>query len=132
MLLAVLLCMAVISAASCDADDRPFEPEVTEGFEFEGVCLIIDGEHFLIPDETYREKYGYDYLRLEIPPWVDGVSLDGIADGDRVIVRGATVAELDPPILDVDGVDFVSHGSAGDADADALDGLMAALARLGE
>ena len=104
------------------------------------MCLIIDGEHFLIPDAEYREKHGYDYLRLEIPPWVDGVSLDGITDGDRVIVRGATVAELDPPILDVDGVDIASHNvensgiedadSFDDADKAARDGLYAALARL--
>jgi len=127
--LVILLCTSAILSISCGTDET-FEAEVTEGFAFEGVCLVIDGELFLIPDEKYREKHGYDYLKLIIPPWIDGVSFDGISDGDRVIVRGETVAELDPPVLDVCGIDFVSHGSADAVDADALDGLMSALEAL--
>ena len=132
--LVLLLVLFIAVSAGCSHDAPETDGADTagiEGFEFAGRYITLDGAPYFIPDAEYRTKHGYDYLKLNIPPWADGVSFDGITDGDMIIVRGATVFESDPPVLDVDGVDFVSDGDIGDVDAAMLERLKDALSKLG-
>ena len=128
--LVLLLVLFIAVSVGCSDDTHETEDSEFEGFEFAGRYITLDGVPYLIPDAEYRTKHGYDYLKLNIPPWVDGVSFDGITDGDAVIMRGATVFESDPPVLDVDGVDFSADGDISDVDAQMLARLKDALARL--
>jgi len=89
-------------------------------FGLEGYFLRLeDGRCAIVLANGNRES-GFRYLILNNPPWMDQVDMDAFNDGDHIIAKGPTIAELTPPILDIYEIELLERGSIDNIDPDIL------------
>ncbi len=104
----VMLCFIVAAGCGLSSCDK------SEEFRMEGYFLrLTDGECLIVLDKASQNKYGDTYMKLNpAPPWNPPVLLDGYSTGDYVRITGLTIADLDPRVFDLSGIELKKKGNA--------------------
>ena len=104
----LVLCSFIVAAggglSSCAKSDE---------FVIEGYFLrLTDGECLIVLDTKSQKKYGDTYMKLNpAPPWNPPVLLDAYQTGDLVRISGLTIADLDPRVFDLSGIELKKKGN---------------------
>ena len=111
----LVLCSLIVAAgcglSSCTKSDE---------FAIEGYFLrLTDGECLIVLDTKSQNKYGDTYMQLNpAPPWNPPVLLDAYQTGDLVRIKGLTIADLDPRVFDLSGIELKKKGNGDNIPAD--------------
>lgn len=111
----LVLCSLIVAAgcglSSCAKSDE---------FVIEGYFLrLTDGECMIVLDKKAQNKYGDTYMKLNpAPPWNPPVLLDTYQTGDLVRISGLTIADLDPRVFDLSGIELKKKGNGDNIPAD--------------
>ena len=110
----ILVLFCFIAAAGCGFGSSSTEASTEDGFAIDGYFLrLTDGDCLIVLDEKSQNKYGDAYMRLNAaPPWNPPVALDGYETGDYVSIAGLTIADLDPRVFDLSGIELKKKGNA--------------------